>query len=574
MDLSPRPTPPPAAVCPLAPDINLSLTPEQASALTHPEAAVTLEADGRRWRVHWIERAAWEADWCDRFQERLGHACPALPPCTAVEVPTGVWVAAELRGERPEPWLVPPGIDPVEPLRRLTEFLGPLAQALEQLHARGLVWLNFDPRALEWVAAPDGGHFVRLTNLDLQVFRPSEVSPHLRPCPAFAAPEVGCRDADEFGPRTDVFHLALFSYCWLAGLLPDGLPGLGPEAFAYDFPPLRVYTPGLPPGVASKLARGLHFNPAQRPATVTEFVETLHEVRQRAERRWAATAPVTWEVGLHTRAGHAKEALGRSNQDQVLVQRFTDPDRSLVAVTDGISVCDVGDGALASWLTCLVLENCFGPDSTAEGFPDRITEACHRGAQALLSWALESGYRRHLEQGRHLMGTTLTAGWLEGNRLRLANLGDSRAYLVEAENVEQLTVDGDLACGLLDLRAPPEEVRTLGRMAGALRECVGGFSRSATGELHVQDHCCTPHLSDWPLLPGDVLILCSDGLVDEGTALGPSDLAQIVGRGADLSAEELAFQLAEAADARQRLPTPLEPDGWGDNISCIVVKVR
>jgi hypothetical protein len=31
--------------------------------------------------------------------------------------------------------------------------------------------------------------------------------------------------------------------------------------------------------------------------------------------------------------------------------------------------------------------------------------------------------------------------------------------------------------------------------------------------------------------------------------------------------------LVDAADALQRVPTILEPDGFGDNVSCVVVKV-
>ena len=41
----------------------------------------------------------------------------------------------------------------------------------------------------------------------------------------------------------------------------------------------------------------------------------------------------------------------------------------------------------------------------------------------------------------------------------------------------------------------------------------------------------------------------------------------------DLSAADIALLLVEAADALQRLPTILEPDGFGDNISCLVIKI-
>src|SRR5437667_3073751 len=114
------------------------------------------------------------------------------------------------------------------------------------------------------------------------------------------------------------------------------------------------------------------------------------------------------------------------------------------------------------------------------------------------------------------MGTTLTVGWLQGHELSVANLGDSRAYLITDKVVEQLTVDGDLASDLLARGAAPEEVRELGGMGRALRECIGGCITTENGEVAVLIESCTPRISRWPLLPGDVIVLCTDGLVEEG----------------------------------------------------------
>src|SRR5262249_38353612 len=169
--------------------------------------------------------------------------------------------------------------------------------------------------------------------------------------------------------------------------------------------------------------------------------------------------------------------------------------------------------------------------------------------------------------------TTLTAGWLEGNVLTLANVGDSRAYLIEDAGVEQLTVDGDLGCALLAGGAPPEEVMQLGGMAKALQNCVGGCYRTPTGQLAVEHDRCRPAISRWPLLPGDVIVLCTDGLVEEGVFLGAEEMAGLVRRHLALPAQALAEQLAEAADARQRLPSQDEPEGFGDNICCAVIKI-
>jgi serine/threonine protein phosphatase PrpC len=85
--------------------------------------------------------------------------------------------------------------------------------------------------------------------------------------------------------------------------------------------------------------------------------------------------------------------------------------------------------------------------------------------------------------------------------------------------------------------------------------------------------CCTPSLTRWPLLPGDVIVLCTDGLVEEGFFLEPSHVAEIVRANKDRPAAQLALMLVEAADALQRVPSIVEPDGFGDNISSVVIKI-
>jgi serine/threonine protein phosphatase PrpC len=571
-ELTPRAAAAAPTTCFLTQDLTVALTPFQVEALAHPEAAALVETSGQRWRLHWISQTDWPAR-SAALQLRVNQSCAALPPCRLIEDQAGVWLAAEVQGRRTAPWEQMPA-DPRERLHSLVDFLGLLAAALEELHAADLVWLTFDPAEMELLeGVPPAPARLRFTNLDLRVF-PARTNPErLEVLPTFAAPEVCRFQVDELGPRTDVFHLALFAYYWLAGLLPGGFAGRGLEAFAFAVPPLRLYAPSVPPGVARALAPALEIDPGRRYACPSEVAAALRHALEEADRRWDATDALRWELGAHTRTGRCKEALGLANEDHILVRQLAEPERALLAVADGISICDVGSGALASWLTCLVLDNSFGADSRAASFPEQIVAACHRAAEGLLEWALAKGHGQALESGANLMGTTLTAAWLEGNRLQLANVGDSRAYLITAEVVEQLTVDGDVACTLLAAGMPPEEVLELGRMGKALHGCVGSVGPDPAGQLKILEAACTPRLSSWTLLPGDVVVLCSDGLVEEGAALEPAELAEIVRRHAELPAAELPLRLAEAADARQQLPSPLEPDGFGDNISCIIIKI-
>jgi serine/threonine protein phosphatase PrpC len=573
------------AACPLPFVDPFPLTRAQRKTLSRPEAYVTLRTPRQAWRAHWIPQAAWSA--CRAGLEERGHyATDVLPPCRPVQDGDGFWLLAEAGPLQAPPWLAPPALEPLEEVRRLAGCLDLLAAALGELHAQGLVWLTFDPSEIEFLPATalpparapraDSGRpagLVRFTNLDLAVYPRGHCPERLPFNPKFAAPEVWHFRADELGSATDAFHLAAFAYYWLARLLPGGFFGAGLESFGFAFPPLRTFAPALPPGIAPVLARGLAVDPARRFPAPAALCAEVRAALDRAERRAASTAPVRWEAGSHTRPGKAKAALGRPNEDHALLRPFGPPPKALAAVADGISMCDVGRGDIASRTACEVLDDAFGPATTLDTFTATVPAVCHQAARALLDWAVRQGFRRRLLEGQDLMGTTLVTGWLEGNRVALANLGDSRAYLLDAGGIEQLTVDGDLGSALLAAGVPPEDVREIGPMAKALRDCVGGYTRSAIGELKIQEQHCTPTVTTWRLLPGDFLVLCTDGLLEEGVFLDPPALAELLLRHRDEPVQALAVRLADAADAMQRAPTPQEPEGFGDNISCIVIKV-
>src|SRR5262249_51520648 len=152
-----------------------------------------------------------------------------------------------------------------------------LQGAFRPLHEAGLVWVNFDPLALE-----RSSDRVQITNLDLEVFRAGECPESLSVSPRYSPPEVCSFRAGRIGPATDVFHLSLYAYYWLAGLLPHGFPGRGLEAFHFEIPPLRIYRPHLPSGIAPVLERGLARDPAERFPSTVELMLELWAAAQRA----------------------------------------------------------------------------------------------------------------------------------------------------------------------------------------------------------------------------------------------------------------------------------------------------
>lgn len=560
------PTRPPAS-CPL-PDGPFALTDEQRDLLADPERTVLIP-QGEDWlRLHWLDRRL-DSEWHDAWAQRTACRCDRLPQPQPLVTDEGTWIIMPTKGRSSAPWSTSRHRTPLEELQQMIGFAYELAETLESLHRHNVLWMNFDPSELERDAA---GRLI-ITNLDVRSF-PFNQAPHtLAVHPAYVPPEVVYLKTADLGPRTDVFHLAALCYYWLAGYLPGGLPGDGLEAIDFHLPPLRVYAPHLPEGMSRIIARGMAPEAAHRYATPTAFVQELKDALERAQKRRAFTGAVAWEIGSRSIAGRTKTALKRGNEDQAFVHRYANPERALIAVADGITTCDIGNGALASFITTIVLENAFDDSHQEDGFPEHIHAVCVRSSQTLLEWALEKGHRDQLLQGQDLMGSTLTAGWLQGNVLQIANLGDSRAYLIEGGRIEQLTVDGDLACDLLSQGTPPEKVREIGPMGKALRQCIGGCDIDDEGKLATLVEATTPSMSRWPVIPGDVIVLCTDGLVEEGAFLEPELLVEILRNHARASAQELAELFVDAADSLQRLPSMMEPDGFGDNVSCVVVKI-
>src|SRR5437899_5009900 len=101
---------------------------------------------------------------------------------------------------------------------------------------------------------------------------------------------------------------------------------------------------------------------------------------------------------------------------------------------------------------------------------------------------------------RHGMGATLTAAWIDGTKLSIAHVGDSRAYLLRSGSLLQLTRDHSLVAeqvrrGILTAAEAEES-----NMQSVLLRALGA---QAVIEVDAEEHT---------LFPRDVLLLCSDGL--------------------------------------------------------------
>lgn len=129
------------------------------------------------------------------------------------------------------------------------------------------------------------------------------------------------------------------------------------------------------------------------------------------------------------------------------------------------------------------------------------------------------------------MGTTLTAVVLDGADVSLAHIGDSRAYLFRNGELAQLTHDHSWVQSLIDDGKISESEAATHPHRSLLLKVLNGQPANE------------PDLSTVPLLPGDRLMLCSDGLC------GFVEDAEIAAAMAGTDREQAMERLVAAAHA-------------------------
>jgi len=182
---------------------------------------------------------------------------------------------------------------------------------------------------------------------------------------------------------------------------------------------------------------------------------------------------------------------------------------------------------------------------SSDGHAERLKSAVVFAHQAIRKLACQ-------QPGLAGMGTTLTAAYVLGRMLYVVHAGDSRCYLIQKNNIEQLTTDQTLAQLHLETAkrgtsspdhrdVSPAELR---RAQSMLWNCLGGSDPSI--EIQVVERAISPD---------DRLVLCSDGLSKHVDEAAIADVA-----GATCSVESACEALVAKANR----------NGGSDNITVIV----
>ena len=238
-------------------------------------------------------------------------------------------------------------------------------------------------------------------------------------------------------------------------------------------------------------------------------------------------------------------SVGRARDHQEdTVEIFVPPENTpqaqkgqLLIVADGMGGHNAGE--VASQMAVATIRDAFYADPGAD------LAANLRSAIAAANDAIFNHSRQHA--GQSGMGTTVAMMVVHQNQVQIANVGDSRVYVVRSGKLTQVTTDHSWV---------EEQVRA-------------GVLTSEQARAHPQRNIITralgttqkaqPDFFDGVLSEGDVFLLCSDGLTTHVS---------------DAQIQDVLLSMTSLDQAANRLMQLANEGGGSDNISVIVARVE
>lgn len=234
-----------------------------------------------------------------------------------------------------------------------------------------------------------------------------------------------------------------------------------------------------------------------------------------------------------------------NNEDNFYVRE----DRGLLVVADGMG--GHASGEVASSLAVDVIRDYFddaaGEKAFVGEFDDRCLEGTNRlgAAIRLANMAICEAAQGNAQYAG--MGTTVAAVLVQGNRMGIAHVGDSRVYLLRAGDLSQVTDDHSLVAEQLKREMITPEEALAAENRNILTRALG-----VAPDVKVD-------LGEMTLADGDRILLCSDGLT---TMVTDEDIRTVV-----LGTEDL-----EAAC--EELVQMANEHGGRDNITLVLAEIR
>ena len=239
-------------------------------------------------------------------------------------------------------------------------------------------------------------------------------------------------------------------------------------------------------------------------------------------------------VGFKTDKGN----LRSGNEDSL----FLLPDQQLYIVADGVGGHNSGELAsrmAVGYMAQYVAMNPIAAVASKKDLRKYFLE-CFQGANALIYSKSKE------EEGNNGMATTPVLCYLDATDCYVVNVGDSRAYLVREGVMRQLTEDHTLVQDMLRSGLLTKEEAMMHPDRNMITRAIGG------------EETIEPDFYRFETCPGDVILLCTDGLYGEVSANRILQLSTEYS-----SMHELAKKLVDEANEA----------GGKDNISVVCIRI-
>ncbi|MGE4190530.1 MAG: Stp1/IreP family PP2C-type Ser/Thr phosphatase [Thermoanaerobaculia bacterium] len=230
-----------------------------------------------------------------------------------------------------------------------------------------------------------------------------------------------------------------------------------------------------------------------------------------------------------------------------------DPERQMYVVADGMG--GHSHGEIASRIAVQAIREYVATSAPEDPGEERGGRTFHRSTDAQnnrMRDAIRLAHERVIKAIRqdgslHGMGTTVVGLLLDGDQITVAHVGDSRAYRLRGGKLELLTQDHTWVTEQVVAGFLSEEQARVHPLKNVVTRALGGDS-----DVEVDAR-------DWTVEPGDLYLLCSDGLT---TMLSDAEILERLRSTTRL--EEACSRLVRDANAR----------GGFDNISVVLLRIE
>lgn len=227
------------------------------------------------------------------------------------------------------------------------------------------------------------------------------------------------------------------------------------------------------------------------------------------------------------------------NEDCYCIGGFEDnSELGFCILADGMGGHNAGEVASQNAVKFIADEMNGLLESGGKEIPARLSEAVAAANNRVYTMAEENP----IHSG---MGTTVVAAFINDGTAYVANVGDSRAYAVRNDEIVQITTDHSVVSELVMRGTITKEEARLHPQKNIITRAVG------------TDKSVRTDIFEYNYSPGDVMIICSDGL---SAMLGDKEILKIIN------------SKKTSEDTVNSLITAAKDEGGLDNITVICIR--